>query len=369
MKSILLRAAIHFAVFLILIGIGGLLVVVTGMVPIKASSGHWAITKWMLKFSSSRSIATHSIGITAPNLNVPGLVVKGAATYDLNCRACHGSPSLRSPRVAAAMTPNPPYLPPDLPQWKEAELFYVVKHGIKFTAMPAWPVQQRDDEVWAMVAFLREFSNLDSAAYERLVSGRSLTGRETAPLPDLLGSQIIPRAVTINCGRCHGNDGLGRGEHAFPRLAAQNAEYLFLSLKAYAERQRHSGIMGPIAAALSPEEMRELAAYYSQLPKRAPSSPSGNEASIERGKQIAEHGIRAQRVPSCMDCHGPGLSSPNSTYPKHSGQYADYLVSQLQLFKDGQRGGTAYAHLMDDVAANLNRQQMEDVAAYYASVD
>jgi cytochrome c553 len=126
--------------------------------------------------------------------------------------------------------------------------------------------------------------------------------------------------------------------------------------------------MEPIAAALSPEEMRELAVYYSKLPKSSAALSSGkDEASIQRGREIAERGIPAQRVPSCMDCHGPGLASQNSNYPIHSGQYADYLVSQLQLFKNKQRGGTAYAHLMDGVAAALNAQQMQDVAAYYAA--
>ena len=126
--------------------------------------------------------------------------------------------------------------------------------------------------------------------------------------------------------------------------------------------------MEPIAAALGLEEMRELADYYSRLPRK-PSLPSSGEAdsAVERGKDIAERGIPAQRVPSCMDCHGPGLTARNPNYPDHSGQYADYLLSQLELFKARQRGGTAYAHLMDQVAANLTAQQMRDVALYYAS--
>jgi cytochrome c553 len=367
MKEVLKRAAIYFTVFLILMGIGGLLVVVSGIVPIKASSGHWAITEWMLHFSSRRSVSTHTLGMQVPSLDQPGFVLRGAASYDLNCRACHGSPSLQNPRVAAAMVPNPPYLPPLLAERKDAELFYVIKHGIKFTGMPAWPSQQRDDEVWAMVAFLRAFPRLDVAAYERLVSGESVPSRATAPLPDLLGSPTIPRAVLVNCRRCHGENGLGRGDSAFPRLAGQNPDYMVLSLRAYAGGQRHSGVMEPIAAALTAEEMRELSAYYARLPKppRSP-LPEDGDAAIQRGREIAERGIPAQRVPSCMDCHGPGTPSRNPKYPDHGGQDAGYLVNQLELFQKKQRGGTAYAHLMEGVAANLNAQQMRDVASYYA---
>lgn len=330
-------AALSIAAFLVIAGIGGVLVAVLGLVPIKASSGHWAVTRWLLNFSSERSVATHSLGIEVPPLDKEELVVKGAVTYDLHCSGCHGSPSLQAPRVAAAMVPNPPYLPPAIPHWKDSELFYVVKHGMKFTGMPAWPSQQRDDEVWAMVAFLRKFPELDAEEYGRLVGSKSDA-----------------------CARCHGRDG-------FPKLAGQSSEYMVLSLQAFAEGKRHSGIMEPIAAALSPWEMRELADYYSQLPRTSPAASGTQDAAVERGRAIAEQGIPAQRIPSCMDCHGPGLTSSNPAYPDHSGQYADYLVLQLELFKSGKRGGTAFAHLMADVAAKLTADQMRDVALYYAS--
>jgi cytochrome c553 len=273
----------------------------------------------------------------------------------MNCSFCHGSPLLRAPRVAAAMVPEPPYLAETLSEWADAEIFYVVKHGLKFTGMPAWPSQQRDDEVWAMVAFLRALRGLDATEYRRLVQVDA----------ESENTQDVP-AVNV-CYRCHGESGLGRGENAFPKLAGQSAEYVFLSLNAYAEGRRKSGIMEPIASGLSHEEMRKVAEYYSSLPRTAPPASTATEAAIERGREIAERGIPAQRVPSCSDCHGPGVSPRNSAYPDHSGQYADYLIAQLELFKKKQRGGTPFSHLMEPVAANLNTQQIRDVAVYYAS--
>jgi cytochrome c553 len=363
------KAAAYFAVFLTLMGTGGFLVAVSGIMPIKASSGHWVITRWFLDFSSQRSVATHTFGLEAPSLDQPGLVLKGAGTYESNCRACHGSPALRNPRVAQQMTPDPPYLPSVLSEWRNAELFYIVKHGIKFTGMPAWPAQQRDDEVWAMVAFLSALPSLDDEAYRQLVYGEAASDREAAPLPDLFGPQTVPRSITVNCGRCHGVDGLSRAEPAFPRLAGQRSDYLSLSLQAFAREERHSGIMEPIAAALSVDEVSELALYYSKLPKPLPSSaPQETALAIQRGAAIAQRGIPSQRVPSCVACHGPSTTARNPVYPDHRGQHADYLVLQLELFKEKQRGGTPYAHLMHPVAANLNPDQMRDVALYYASL-
>ena len=92
----------------------------------------------------------------------------------------------------------------------------------------------------------------------------------------------MPRAVTANCARCHGVDGRGRGVGAFPKLAGQRSTYLLAALQAFARGARHSGIMEPIAAGLSLEEMRELALYYGTLPEQRrrprPSSHTGDRA-------------------------------------------------------------------------------------------
>lgn len=356
-----------FAVFFVLLGIGGFLVATSGIIPIKASSGHWAITAWLLDFSKTRSVATHSLGLKPPPLDEPHLALKGAGHYDFGCRPCHGSPALPQPRVAWKMTPPPPYLPPKLARWEPDELFYIVKHGIKFTGMPAWPSQQRDDEVWAMVAFLRRFPQLNAEQYRQMVNGEVGPTKEVAPLQGLLGPEITPPPILVNCARCHGVDGLGRELGAYPRLAGQPPDYLALSLQAYADGQRHSGIMQPIAAGLNADEMRELSRYYASLPRPSPVIQE-TTSSAERGGVIAQRGIPSQRVPACIACHGPGSLSRNSVYPELAGQYADYLTLQLEIFKKDVRGGTAYAHLMRQVSAGLNAEQMRDVARYYASL-
>lgn len=370
------RRLLQLAALVAVLAAGGFLVAASGIVPIKASSGHWAITRWFLNFSMERSIATHTLGNKAPPLDDPSLVLRGAGHYETGCRPCHGSPELPHPRIAQHMTPHPPYLPPVLDAWEPDDLFYIVKHGVKFTGMPAWPSQQRDDEVWAMVAFLRTLPELDAAAYRQLVFGEEVpavdaesTIGDAAPVHALLGPQAAPRAVAESCARCHGADGLGRGTGAFPKLAGQHPTYLYAALRAYARGERHSGIMEPIAAGLSPDDMRELARYYGGMRGAAPAPASAEMLpAIQRGEAIARLGIPEQGVPSCADCHGPGAPRRNPHYPVLAGQYADYLVLQLALFKKDQRGGSAYAHLMHPTADRLTPEQMHDVARYYASL-
>lgn len=154
-----------------------------------------------------------------------------------------------------------------------------------------------------------------------------------------------------------------------PKLAGQQPEYLEASLKAFSQGKRHSGIMEPIGVGLTREETREVAKYYSelaspQLPRRSPES----QLAISRGATIAQEGVPKARVPICAKCHGPGDNPRNSAYPNLAGQYADYLVQQLELFAYDHRGGSEFAALMHQVANRLTPQQMRDVALYYESL-
>ncbi len=94
---------------------------------------------------------THALGITVPPLDGDDRLRRGAAHYQQGCAPCHGSPAGPSMQVVRTMLPEPSDLKELVPTWKSNELFWIVKNGLKYTGMPAWPTQQRDDEVWDMV--------------------------------------------------------------------------------------------------------------------------------------------------------------------------------------------------------------------------
>jgi cytochrome c553 len=363
------RRLLKMGAWLLLLAVGGFIVAASGIIPIRASAGHWPITRWFLRFSMQRSIATHSLGTEVPPLHDPSLILKGAGHYEIGCRSCHGAPGTRPPRIAQAMLPSAPELIPRIRKSNAKKLFHVVKHGLKFTGMPAWPSQQRDDEVWAMVAFLLKMPELDGADYTRLVQG------EPAPIPAMqnMPSATFSTASGVNvlqsCARCHGRDGLGRGNGAFPKLRGQRRDYVVNTLNAYASGSRHSGIMEPVAAALTDELVQNLATYFAQL--EGPQSVESSETvtqEIARGREIAQRGIPERRVPSCIECHGPKGKRTKAAYPSLAGQSADYLLLQLELFKESKRGGTGYAHLMEEVAPRLRPEEMRAVARYFASL-
>jgi cytochrome c553 len=343
------------------VAVGAAFVVLSGVMPIKASSGHWPITAKFLDFAKVRSVATHSWGVQAPPLDDESLLLKGAGHYDVGCYPCHGKPGTAVPAVMAAMTPPPPELTARLSRWTPEELFSIVKHGIKFTGMPAWAAQQRDDEVWAVVAFLRRMPDLDAAAYRRLTYGEAdLAG--TMPDVPAAGEAPPPHAVRDVCWRCHGTDGTGRGPGVFPSLAGQRSDYVYGALRAFRERTRFSGIMSAVAATLSDEAMREIATYYERLPPRRAAT---RDAASDRGAEIAARGIPDRDIPACAECHGPSAQPKSSAYPKLTGQHVRYLTSQLELLREQRRGGSPNVNLMQVFVHRLRQEEILDVARYY----
>ena len=361
----------NIGLFLLLLAIGAGAVVTAGLVPIKASSGHWPITAWLLEFAMERSVATQSSGIVAPPLDNRALIMRGAGHYEVGCVWCHGGPGTEPPRIGLQMTPHPPNLSDEVKKWEPHELFYIVRHGVKFTGMPGWASQQREDEVWGVVAFLQEFPKLDQAWYDEL-SGRKLRDGQRELARSQNGEQAKqsptpPTVVIERCVACHGADGLGRD--AYPKLAGQWHEYLVGSLQAYRDARRHSGTMGPIAAGLSDSQIEEAAGYYYALESATADSMTSDTALVARGEQIAREGLVTERAGACLKCHGQPDEHRNLHYPKLAGQNAGYLIQQLHLFRAGDRGGTDHAHIMQNIAESLTDEQIEAVATYFAQAD
>ncbi len=364
------RALAAIALMAALAGAAAFVLVSLGLVSISASSGHWKATGWMLHYAMRRAVSTQSMGIKVPPLDDPALVLKGAGHYHTGCLACHGGPGQERSLIVQQMTPEPPFLPPRIERWEPQELFWIVKNGVKFTAMPAWPAQQRDDEVWAMVAFLQAMPGMSPERYKQLALGeradetaKPVTPDHLRPLQDPLGP------VLANCNRCHAEDGGGRRESAFPKLAGQSEAYLLGALQAYANGERHSGIMQPIAAGLELPVLEALARHYAKLPPVSRmAAPEPTPEGLAQGQALAERGVRERSIPSCVHCHGPKASSRNPMYPNIAGQNAGYLKLQLELFTTGKRGGTAYAHIMHSAAQRLTPEQMQALAGYYAAL-
>ena len=132
-----------------------LIIAYSGIFNIAASAGHPHWLNWFLTLGKRRSIIVNSRPVIAPELNLADLIPLGAAHFEKGCATCHGTPGQGIAPVYNHMLPPPSELKTVVPTWQREQLFWIVRHGIQFTGMPAWSGDKRDDEVWAVVAFLR----------------------------------------------------------------------------------------------------------------------------------------------------------------------------------------------------------------------
>ncbi|WGF87452.1 c-type cytochrome [Marinivivus vitaminiproducens] len=342
-------------------GVAGMLFAWSGLFNVAASVPHFAVTNWFLHWVMQNSVWTYSVGTEVPDLSDPAMLYPGAGHYESGCASCHGAPGQAQSPVVAGMSPPPPYFPEAMDDWSEAELAWIVQHGVKFSGMPPWPAHaERADEVWPVVAFLRELPGMSPERYRDLAFG---------PAADqALRADLDPgfQATLADCARCHEADGSGRGAFV-PIIAGQKEGYLKATLRAYADGTRHSGMMQPAANDAGAEMRDRLAAHYaSQPPVRTDAPVAADEASLERGRTLAERGRPQDGIPPCLSCHAP-TAGRDPAFPILDGQHARYLEQQLHLFHDGARGGTPYAHLMTGVTRRMTPEDMAGVAAYFAS--
>ncbi|MGH8502377.1 MAG: c-type cytochrome [Gammaproteobacteria bacterium] len=347
---------------------GGLLFAWSGLFNVAATTGHWALTEWFLHWTMHNSVRTHALGIEPPPLADPALVHRGAGHYAAGCVPCHGAPGEPQSPIARELTPMPPRLGQRVHEWERKHLFWIVKHGVKYTGMPAWVAQSRDDEVWAMVAFLDRLPEMTPAEYRRLAYGPVATHQDAAG--PSAGSAGPPPDVLSECARCHGRDGAGRHVGAFPILSGQNETYLYNTLRAYARGSRHSGMMQPAASGLDDATLRALARHYARAARRtaAPVAESADIGRLRQGERIAKRGAPRDLVPPCVSCHGPKAGPRFAAYPRLAGQHPGYLAQQLRLYKRDARGGTAFGPIMQMIAGNLSEAQIRAVTAYYGSL-
>lgn len=135
---------------------GGALFVYSGVYNVAATEQHTAPVYWLLNVAMRRAVKHHADEIAVPPLTDPAFVTHGSRLYRLHCVQCHGAPGVAPESFALGMMPLPANLALTAREWRNpAELFWVIKFGIKTSGMPAWEFRLSDADLWAVVAFVR----------------------------------------------------------------------------------------------------------------------------------------------------------------------------------------------------------------------
>jgi mono/diheme cytochrome c family protein len=154
---------------LLLMLLGGFVVVYAGVYDVAATEPHAPVTHWILETVRTRSIKAHAAQLQAPpGLDDPAKVLTGVEHYAAHCAVCHGAPGVPKGDIAQGLYPPPPNLAKTVHVYSSAELFWIVKNGIKMTGMPSW-TDHSDEELWATVAFLKKLPGMSEHDYAKLV--------------------------------------------------------------------------------------------------------------------------------------------------------------------------------------------------------
>jgi cytochrome c553 len=176
------------------------------------------------------------------------------------------------------------------------------------------------------------------------------------------GSAEAGKAKSITCSACHGQDG-NSVMPTWPSIAGQSAAYIATQLHAFKDGLRSDPLMSAQSMLLSDEDIRNLAVYFESLPRAA--MPVADANKVSRGQALYRGGDSAAGVAACMACHGPtGRGNPAAGYPAVSGQHATYTAKQLQDYAAGTRQSDGKTRIMRDLAARLDKEDIDAVASY-----
>lgn len=167
---------------LVLLG-GGLLYF--GAYDVAADAPHTRLVYKVLEELRERSIAVRARGIAPPaDLEAPGRISAGAGLYAEMCQGCHLAPGAERTEISQGLYPPAPELA-HARGLGPSEQFWIIKHGVKLSAMPAWGKTHPDPLIWDMVAFVRKLPGMSPQAYHRMVA--SAPADHDAMMKDMRG--------------------------------------------------------------------------------------------------------------------------------------------------------------------------------------
>ena len=180
-----------------------------------------------------------------------------------------------------------------------------------------------------------------------------------AAKPDLAKGEA---SFNTACAACHGAGG-NSAAPVNPKLAQQHPEYIVKQLQEFKSGKRANPIMMGMAAGLSDDDMKNIAAWLGK--QKAQPGFAKERDLVALGERIYRGGIADRQIAACAGCHSPTGAGIPAQYPRLSGQHAEYAVAQLTAFRDGVRNNSVQ---MTQVAAKLNDREIKAVADYIAGL-
>ena len=163
-RLILTTAALTLVLAGVAAAIGGAVALWSGWYNVGSDAPHFQPVHSLLEIGMHRSVQHHARDIDTPRLDA-AMAARGAAVFVRNCQACHGAPGVSPEDFGKSIQPVPGPLVDAARRWKPRELYWITRHGIKMTAMPAWEYHLADEDLWNVVAFMQLLPRLTPQEY------------------------------------------------------------------------------------------------------------------------------------------------------------------------------------------------------------
>ncbi|SSW67145.1 Cytochrome c oxidase subunit 2 [Achromobacter veterisilvae] len=196
-----------------------------GWYDVSATGSHTIPVYELLDTAQTRSVQRRSTDLVVPDLDAPGRVQNGFGLFRTHCVQCHGAPGIAPEPFALGLNPAPAALVATARDRPAADIFWIVRQGVKMTGMPAWRYRLTDTEIWNVVAFMRVLPSLSPEAYQERAGGAkpSRPEEQAKPAPDMrVGDAAAGRDALSQylCATCHVIPGVaGARHHVGPPLA------------------------------------------------------------------------------------------------------------------------------------------------------
>lgn len=141
----------------------------SGLHDVRATTRHGAVAEWVLSTTVEKSVARRAKEVDVPDLEDERLRLAGINDYEAMCVDCHGAPGKDAAPVGEGLNPHPPDLGDAAEEHTAAELFWITKHGVRMTGMPAWGRTHDDEDLWPVVSFMQALPTLDAAGYQAML--------------------------------------------------------------------------------------------------------------------------------------------------------------------------------------------------------
>jgi mono/diheme cytochrome c family protein len=224
-KTIITTIILTVAVLAFFVTGGAALFVYSGAFNVSATWPHLPAVFWLLQTTAQRSIYVRSANIAVPDLSKPDTITRGLSLFDQNCVSCHGAPGIAPSAFALGLEPGAPPLAETGRVWDVRALYWVIREGIKMTAMPAWQYRLADSDIWALVAFVGMLPTLSPADYRTLVDQHRSdmpNAAQAEPRPQPSAGDAERGRIALHqyaCNMCHDIPRLGGAPaHVGPSL-------------------------------------------------------------------------------------------------------------------------------------------------------